>query len=171
MRRPLVIGLAVLVVAVGAYFAFRPAGESSGPARAAVGSQAPGFSTFDLDGKSVRLANVLEDGPVLVNFWASWCLPCREEFPMLARVHGRGVTVLGVIYRDEPDNARAFMKSQGAEWPGLLDPQGRIAAAYGVAQRPGIPVTYAIDADGVVRDKHLGPLTQEDLDRLLTLIR
>jgi len=164
-----VAAAAVVVALVGGYFAFRPA-DSATPARAAVGSKAPGFSTFDLDGSSVRLAAALEDGPVLVNFWASWCVPCRDEFPMLARVHGRGVTVLGVIFRDEPENAREFMKSQRAAWPGLLDPQGRIAAAYSVAQRPGIPVTYAIDADGVVRERHLGPLTQADLDRLVTLI-
>ncbi len=90
---------------------------------------------------------------------------------MLATVHGRGVTVLGVIFRDSAEEARTFMQDQGAEWPGLLDPQNRISDAYDVHQRPGIPVTYVLSKDGVVRGKHLGPLTRDDLDRLLALVR
>jgi cytochrome c biogenesis protein CcmG/thiol:disulfide interchange protein DsbE len=163
------IGVAAVVIAAGLFFAFRPAGSSSGVRAAAVGQEAPGFTTFDLDGHRVRLGDV--DSPVLLNFWASWCIPCRTEFPMLASVHGRGVEVLGVIFRDTPSDARAFMRSEGARWPGLLDPQQRIASAYDVHPRPGIPVTFAIDAGGVVRDKHLGPLSQADLDRMVALIR
>lgn len=171
-RRRVLSAVAVVAVAVGGYFAFRPADPSRNPRVAAVGSTAPRFSTFSLTGESVRLADVLEDGPVVLNFWASWCVPCRDEFPMLARVHGRdGVTVLGVIFRDSAEDARQFMKSQGATWPGLLDPQSRIADAYDVHQRPGIPVTYVIGRDGVVRGKHFGPLTQADLDRLLAAVR
>lgn len=172
MKRLVVVAAAVAVVGVGGWLAFRPADSARNPRVAAVGSEAPRFSTFDLEGESVRLADVLKDGPVVLNFWASWCLPCRDEFPMLAKVHGRGgVTVLGVIFRDSAEDARQFMKSQGASWPGLLDPQQRIASAYDVHQRPGIPVTYVIGRDGIVRGKHLGPLTQGDLDRLLADVR
>lgn len=172
MKRRVAAVVVVAAVAVALFVAFRPADPSRNPSIAAVGSAAPRFSTFSLEGESVRLADVLEDGPVLLNFWASWCVPCRDEFPMLARVHGRdGLTVLGVMFRDTPEDARKFMKSQSASWPGLLDPQSRIADAYDVHQRPGIPVTYVLSRDGVVRGKHLGPLTQEDLDRLLALVR
>jgi cytochrome c biogenesis protein CcmG/thiol:disulfide interchange protein DsbE len=162
----LVVGVA-LVALVAGILAFRPAGESS-VRRAAIGAPAPGFTTFDLDNERVRLGDV--DEPVLLNFWASWCVPCRDEFPMLARVHGQGVQVLGVIFNDTAAEARQFMRSQRADWPGLLDPQGRIAEAYDVHARPGIPVTFAIDAAGIVRAKHLGPLSQADLDALLRLI-
>ncbi|MDQ1439518.1 MAG: cytochrome c biosis protein CcmG, thiol:disulfide interchange protein DsbE [Acidimicrobiaceae bacterium] len=164
MRRPLVFVVVAVVVVVGGFLAFRPA--SSGTSHvAAVGAAAPGFTTFDLDGKRVRLGDVHE--PVLLNFWASWCIPCRTEFPMLAKVNGHGARVLGVVFRDSTGDARAFMRDQHATWPGLLDPQSRIAAAYDVHPKPGIPVTYAIDAAGIVRAKHLGPLTEDDLSSLL----
>jgi cytochrome c biogenesis protein CcmG/thiol:disulfide interchange protein DsbE len=143
---------------------------SSGSQAAAVGKTAPAFATFDLTGRRVRLADAVARGPVLVNFWASWCVPCRTEFPLLARAHGRGVTVLGVVFRDSADEARAFMRDQHASWPGLIDPKGQIASAYGVHPKPGIPETFAIDGRGVVRAKHLGPLSAADLDGLLRLI-
>ena len=167
-RRPLLIAAVVVAAAAALFVAFRPASGGSSSAVAAVGKPAPRFATVDLSGKSVRLAEV--DGPVLLNFWASWCTPCRAEFPMLAKVHGRGATVLGVVFRDSASSAAAFMREQGATWPGLVDPRSQIADAYDVHPKPGIPVTYAIDPAGVVRARHLGPLTQADLDRLLALI-
>lgn len=158
------LAAAVLVVA------FRPSGSSSGPT-AAVGRPAPEFSTVDLDGRTLTLASV--KGPVLVNFWASWCIPCRSEFPMLAKVDGSGsgVHVVGVVFRDTPDEARRFMRDEGASWPGALDPRQQIAGAYGVHLKPGIPVTFALDAGHVVRARHLGPLSQHDLDGLVKLIK
>lgn len=173
MRRPAVAALVALGAMVGLFFAFQPSGDGGGGGGGGgsvrVGRPAPKFETFDLAGAPVSLESVKT--PVLLNFWASWCTPCREEFPMLARVHGRGATVLGVVFRDSDESARGFMREQRAEWPGLIDPEHQISDAYDVHPKPGIPVTYAIDAGGIVRAKHLGPLTQSDLDRLLTLIR
>ena len=155
---------------VGLFFAFQPSDDSGGSGTVArVGRPAPKFETFDLAGAPVSLASV--KGPVLLNFWASWCTPCREEFPMLARVHGKGATVLGVVFRDTDESARKFMQEQRAAWPGLIDPKNQIADAYDVHPKPGIPVTYAIDSAGLVRAKHLGPLTQSDLTKLIDLIR
>ena len=96
---------------------------------------------------------------VLLNFWASWCIPCRSEFPRLAEVEGGDVQVLGVVFDDSAANARAFMRERRATWPGLVDPKHQIADAYRVSHHPGIPVTYVIDKAGVVRSKHLGPVT------------
>jgi cytochrome c biogenesis protein CcmG/thiol:disulfide interchange protein DsbE len=160
----------VVLAAVALFVAFRPAGSSSGPT-AAVGRPAPEFSTVDLEGHALKLASV--KGPVLVNFWASWCIPCRSEFPMLAKVEsgGTGVHVVGVVFRDTPDEARRFMRDESAAWPGALDPRQQIADAYGVHLKPGIPVTFALDAGHVVRARHLGPLSQHDLDGLVKLIR
>jgi cytochrome c biogenesis protein CcmG/thiol:disulfide interchange protein DsbE len=167
------VGVAAVVVVVGGYLAFRPSdgGGGGGRSRAVVGGKAPTFVTFDLDNKRVRLDDVVGRGPVLLNFWASWCVPCRTEFPMLAKVNGHGATVLGVVFRDSGNDARAFMRDQHATWPGLIDPRGQIADAYDVRPKPGIPVTFAIDRAGVIRAKHLGPLTQADLDELLRLAR
>lgn len=98
---------------------------------------------------------------MVLNFWASWCVPCRKEFPLLKRYEG--AQVLGVIFQDSDDSARSFMAEQRATWPGLRDPRGQIAAAYGVGKKPGIPVTVFIDAAGKVTGIHLGPLTAADL--------
>jgi cytochrome c biogenesis protein CcmG/thiol:disulfide interchange protein DsbE len=132
-----------------------------------VGEPAPTFSTSDLEGNRVTLVDH-RGQVVLLNFWASWCAPCREEFPKLKAVHGRDdVVVLGVVFDDSKRKAAGFMREQGATWPGLVDPDHDIADAYGVFKKPGIPVTWAIDADGVARARRLGPLTDAALTDLL----
>jgi cytochrome c biogenesis protein CcmG/thiol:disulfide interchange protein DsbE len=138
-------------------------------AGAKVGSSAPAFATDDVNGNRVRLAD-FGGHPVLVNFWASWCIPCRTEFPVLKSVladHPE-VRVLGVVFNDSASAARKFLDEQHATWPGLVDPKHQIADAYGVAAKPGIPVTVLVDADGVVRARHLGPITSDaDAEKLL----
>lgn len=124
-----------------------------------VGQVAPTFSTRDLDGNAVRLVSY-RGKTVVVNFWASWCVPCRKEFPLLADVAARdGVVVLGVVYNDSLDNARGFMREHGGTWPGLKD-DGGIARAYRVG--PGIPATIVIGPDGKVRLRHIGELRSID---------
>ncbi|HET7487690.1 MAG TPA: TlpA disulfide reductase family protein [Acidimicrobiales bacterium] len=160
-RRLAVAAAGGVVVVVAAVLAFRPAGE-----RTPAAGTAPAIDTVDLAGRRVRLADHL-GRPVLVNFWASWCIPCRKEFALLKTVAGGRADVLGVVFQDSPGAAAAFLKDQGATWPGLKDPGGRIARAYGVALKPGIPVTVAVDARGNVAARHVGELRQADLDRLL----
>jgi DsbE subfamily thiol:disulfide oxidoreductase len=142
------------------------AGCSAGSetSRAEVGEPAPTFSSFDLDGRPVKLAD-FRGRVVLLNFWASWCAPCRAEFPRLRTVHGDKVAVVGVLYDDRAEPALAFAREHGATWPSVIDPRGEIAKAYGVG--PGIPVTWVVDADGVARARHHGELHDADLTRLL----
>ena len=152
------LALAVAVVGLAAC-------GSGGAQAAAVGRAAPLFSTVDLQGNRLALAD--ERGkPVLLNFWASWCTPCRAEFPRLKAVTGK-VTVLGVVFDDTRSNAAGFMLTQGATWPGVVDPKHQIADAYGVHQKPGIPVTFAIDRRGFVRLRHLGEATDKDIADLV----
>jgi peroxiredoxin len=129
-----------------------------------VGQPAPEFSSFDLEGRPVKLSD-FRGRVVLLNFWASWCAPCRQEFPRLAAVHGRGdVVVLGVLFDDTKAAARRFADEHGATWTTVVDPQRELSHAYRVGR--GIPVTFLIDREGVVRVRHAGELRADDLARL-----
>lgn len=158
------MAVVAIVIVAGAALALRPSDD--GPAT----GRAPAFETFDLDGGPVRLADY-RGKVVMLNFWASWCVPCRKEFPLLKDVHGEDVAVLGVVFQDSRRAAAAFMDDQGATWPALIDPKGQIARAYGVAAKPGIPVTVAIDARGALVKRHIGELRRGDLEELIAAAR
>lgn len=153
--------VAVVVLGLGGYLLFRPSSSGS-TAGTGIGHAARLFESTDLQGHPLRLAD--ERGhPVLLNFWASWCQPCRQEFPIFAqlRLDQPEVAVLGVVFQDSDGSARQFMVDHRATWPGVRDPQGQIAAAYGVQPKPGIPQTFLIDGSGRLVARHLGPFTSE----------
>jgi cytochrome c biogenesis protein CcmG/thiol:disulfide interchange protein DsbE len=147
--------VAILTMSLG-----RPSGPVDTPI---VGRAAPAFDLETLDGERLSLEG-FRGSPVVLNFWASWCLPCREEAPLLTSAdttyRPMGLQILGVVYQDSPQNARDFMSRYGQAYPGLLDPDGRTAIDYGVF---GIPETFFIDATGVVRARQIGALTEADL--------
>lgn len=121
------------------------------------GREAPEFALADLDGGGpVRLSAL--DGPVVLNFWASWCQPCLYEHPVLLeaskRYGPRGVHFYGVLYGDEVPKAKAWLRRHGQAYPTLDDADGRVALDYGVG---GVPETFVIDRDGHVRLKIVGP--------------
>lgn len=122
----------------------------------------PPLTTRPGDGEPQGLSNADLTGEVtLVNFWASWCGPCRVEHPVLgelAREHG--VTVHGINYRDNAQEAGQWLANLGDIYTRIgVDADGRNAIEWGVA---GVPETYIVDAQGVVRYKHTGPITRED---------
>jgi cytochrome c biogenesis protein CcmG/thiol:disulfide interchange protein DsbE len=128
----------------------------------AVGQAAPLFTSTNLAGQPVALS-AFRGHRVILNFWASWCVPCRSEFPVLQQLLGRhpDVVVLGVVFNDSDGPAHSFMQAEGATWPGVRDPKSQIADAYDVHAKPGIPVSVAIDATGHIRAYQLGPLTDQ----------
>jgi cytochrome c biogenesis protein CcmG/thiol:disulfide interchange protein DsbE len=162
----LVAGVAALVafltVSVG-----RPVGPVDTPI---VGRPAPAFDLQTLEGGRISLAE-LRGSPVVLNFWASWCIPCREEAPLLtaadATYRADGLRILGVVYQDSSENAGDFMARYGQTYPGLLDPDGRTAIDYGVF---GIPETFFIDRAGVVRSRQVGAVTEAELKRKIEAI-
>jgi len=111
------------------------------------GAQVPGFSRSDLTGRVS-----------VVNVFASWCVPCRQEHPLLedlARVEG--LQLIGINYKDKPENARRFLGSLGNPYDRIgADAAGRTAIDWGVY---GVPETFIVDADGMIRFKFIGPLT------------
>ncbi len=102
---------------------------------------------------------------MVVNFWASWCVPCRDEFPMfrdkLAAHASDGLVLLGVLYKDEADLAKSFVADFGATWPTVTDPNGTIAAAYGIAAPPE---TFFIDKNGIVQWIQIGQMTADTFE-------
>ena len=161
-RRLLLIAGAAVAAVLLVVGLFRPSGNSGavGGTGSQPGQAAPLFQSTDLNGRPVVLADY-RGHPVLLNFWASWCVPCRAEFPVLKRLQsGRSdLGLLGVVFQDGDATARAFMQSHDATWPAVRDPSGQIAAAYDVMPKPGIPVSILIGPSGRVVARHLGPLS------------
>lgn len=132
---------------------------------------APGFELPSLDGgRRVALADY-RGRPVIVHFWASWCIPCREEFPLLAAARDRyadeGLEVLGIVHDDGPEAARRFAAAYGAAWPLLLDAHETAWNAYGGVL---LPITFYVDREGVVRAASYGPPPSGVLDEQIEKI-
>jgi cytochrome c biogenesis protein CcmG/thiol:disulfide interchange protein DsbE len=127
------------------------------PAPLVRGTSVTDGTAFDLEAARGRW--------VVVNFFATWCIPCREEHPELVRFNARHpeIAIVSVIYSDEVDDVRAFFARNGGGWPVLRDPGGRIALDYGVR---GVPESFVIDPAGLVRGRIVGGVTATGLERV-----
>jgi cytochrome c biogenesis protein CcmG, thiol:disulfide interchange protein DsbE len=126
-----------------------------------IGKPAPPFSLPRLHQPAERLAAVDLKGQVwLLNVWASWCVACRAEHPLLVDLsRQQQVPIYGLNYKDDPRNALEWLRQLGDPYTAsLLDADGRVGIDYGVY---GVPETFVIDKTGVVRFKHIGPVTNE----------
>lgn len=141
------------------------AGCSGGKQRAEVGQPAPGIEAESLvEGQRVDLAS-FRGRPTLVNFWGSWCDPCRKELPRLVEAERGGTAILGVAVRDSRRRALEMLTEFQAGWPSAHDPDEKVARRWGVGSN--FPVTYAVDAGGVVRGRHFGEMKAEDVAALV----
>lgn len=138
------------------------------------GKAAPGFALPVLDRADTIRLDRLRGNVVLVNFWASWCIPCRQEHPVLLagakRYEGRPVRFIGIAYNDRPEDSRRWLGELGQAYPSLIDEGARTAIDYGVS---GVPETFILDKHGTIAFKKFGPITTRELtqhiDSLLAL--
>jgi len=152
------LALAVVVIGLSA-IAFS---SGSKEARPEVGYTAPDFTLSDLDGNPVKLSD-FRGQVVYLNFWATWCPPCREEMPAIEAIHkemGDKVKVLAVNIEGTRDEVSAFAREFGLSFPIVLDSDLSVARKYLVR---GIPVSLFIDKDGVIRAKYVGGLTKDKM--------
>ena len=117
---------------------------------------APDFQLQDFEGQTVTLSN-LRGNPVILNFWASWCGPCKHEMPFLQQIYedwqSRGVILLSINLGESHSKATQYMESNDLSFPVLLDTDGEVSSFYNIV---GIPTTFFIDVNGVIQAKKLG---------------
>lgn len=155
---PLIFGAFVLLAAVGM---FRDDPQSLPSARE--GQPAPALAMTEFPGAPGFNDATLRDGEVkLVNFWASWCAPCRAEHPSLEKLAAEGIPIYGVNYKDKVENAQGFLDELGNPFRALgRDEQGRTGLDWGVY---GVPETYVIKGDGTIVLRFAGPITARVID-------
>ena len=146
-------------------------GDSQGQATAIVGEPAPDFTLQNLDGESVSLSD-FEGRPVLINFWNTGCPPCRGEMPYLQEVYDERrdteLVLLTINIGQSVSTVEAFLEENNLALPVLLDSDGAVTQRYGM---PGIPTTFFIDRDGILRAKVIGAFpTKAAIDRRLSEI-
>lgn len=131
------------------------------------GKPAPTFVVRRLDNGQPLRSEDVKGRPLVLNFWASWCAPCKTEHPVLewaAREFGEDALFVGVVFEDQEEKAKAFLRRYGASFLQTYDPKSRMSVDYGVA---GVPETYFVRADGTIQDKHVGPIDPTSMVRQL----
>jgi len=140
-------------------------GDPSEIPSALIGKEVPTFTLPALEGIGVPgfdTASLKAGHVTVVNVWASWCVPCRQEHPLLTELAKRqDIRLYGINYKDEPENARRFIGTLGLPYAAVgVDEDGRVAIDFGVY---GVPETFIVDGAGKIRFKWIGPLTPESL--------
>ena len=169
------VPLAAFLALAGIFLIRLGAGDASLIPSALIGKPAPAFDLPPIEGlpggKGLSDADLKQGHVTLVNVFASWCVPCREEAPVLLALSkdknlaAEGVRLTGIAYKDDPANARQFLAEGGNPYAAIgADRSGRTGIDFGVY---GVPETYVIRGDGVISYKFIGPLTEQDLETTL----
>jgi cytochrome c biogenesis protein CcmG/thiol:disulfide interchange protein DsbE len=136
-----------------------------------IGKPVPAFTAaVALPGEPALSSADLADGrPKLVNFFASWCVPCVGEAPVLAMLKEQGVPIVGIAVRDRPADLRQFLSDNGDPFERIgSDPQSKLQLAFGSA---GVPETFVVDGGGVIRMQHIGPIEPQDVPDLIAAVK
>ncbi len=122
-----------------------------------VGQPASNFKITRLDTDELVTLDQFKGKPIVLNFWATWCGPCKMEHPVLEqawRKYGNDAVFLGIVFEDNEQNTKRFLAENGYTFPQLFDPKSTVAVDYGVS---GVPETYFITRDGVIQGKVIAP--------------
>jgi cytochrome c biogenesis protein CcmG, thiol:disulfide interchange protein DsbE len=178
VKKKIVLFMAVgvfLVLVVAGLAAIVPSTDSSQPDHSggivesgsvSVNSPAPVFSLPDIQGTTIRLDQYLGK-VVILNFWATWCVPCKEEMPILndyGLEHPDSVAILGIAVDDSEESVRSYMDEINIGYPIVIDNTGVVGSVYHVV---GYPTTYFVDAKGIIRGKYIGLMTLRILQQNL----
>jgi thiol-disulfide isomerase/thioredoxin len=144
----------------------RRSSSTTGPGDVSIGTQAPDFELAELEGQSVHLED-LRGRPVLINFWATWCIPCVTEMPLIQAAYADSqgqFAVLGVNADEPVGDIQDFLGKMDLSFDILLDPGGKVDSLYRLR---GYPTSYFLDKDGIIRAIHIGQLSESQLNRYL----
>jgi peroxiredoxin len=172
MKKAILVMLAAVLAIAAVYGVLHHGGVPRPHSSATVQAQAPDFSLLDLDGKPVTLAGY-PGQVVLLDFWATWCAPCRTEIPRLVefqdRYHPQGLQVIGISMDDGPKPVRAFYQQFKMNYPVALGSE-KLAASYGGVL--GLPITFLIARDGKIAAKYVGAVEPSILEaKIQTLLQ
>lgn len=155
-----------IFIAIGAMFLWGMYGKRvSKDESPLIGKPLPAISGGTLDGGTINFDNT-SGQPLILNFFASWCAPCRDEHKQLLQMAGATkVKIIGIAYRDDPKETRNYIDELGNPYTDIIiDRQGGIGASLGLS---GVPETYIVGSDGIIKYKHKGPITPKDASDLL----
>ena len=161
-RSVLIVGVILAAILLAILFA----GLGKDPAEIRsplINKPAPTFALREVGTNRTIDLTQFRGKPMVVNFWATWCGPCWEEHPVLvanARMLQPNVQFLGVVFQDKEDQILGFLNQRGSSYPTVVDEAGKTAIAYGVG---GVPETFFVDANGVIRAKYSGPMSPDIL--------
>jgi cytochrome c biogenesis protein CcmG, thiol:disulfide interchange protein DsbE len=163
------IAVAVFVVALGAVFVMVVGGGPKQQHGSLLNRPAPTFALTNVNGSTPVTSQSLQGRTVVVNFWNTWCIPCRQEHPALVEFYDRhrddpSFAMVGIVREDDEKTVRAYVERQNVEWTVAMDPKGAASIAYGTT---GQPETYVIGPDGTVHAELFGPASVNDLETML----
>ncbi|MBU7315598.1 TlpA family protein disulfide reductase [Paenibacillus oleatilyticus] len=163
-------GMLLLLVALVSLVLYSKLPARAGTA-AKIGAQAPAFALPALDGQTYT-SEQFRGKPLIINFWASWCEPCKAEAPALARLYERykdrvGLVAVNITAKDRIESVREFVSEHGLSFPVLLDERAETAQAYRIVP---IPTTYLVDRSGMIADKMTGAADDATFEKKITAL-